>query len=205
MTQGLLSMLPPLLLLMRCTVAKGDNGSSRDKQSYWTLKISLITFFIALLFSFIADGATNRGNLIFALILLVILIIINILFDGIAVAVTACNKAPLASMASRKIKGSKMAIRLKSSADVVASICADVIGDICGIVSGACVIVIGIELLEIYPAINATILTILFSSVVAAVIVGGKAAMKSFAINNSKEILMFVSRIITVFVKESRL
>lgn len=186
-------------------MAKGDNGFSKEKRKIWALKITIITFFIALLFSFISDFATNHSSIIVASILLIFLIVISIIFDGIAVAVTACDKAPFTAMAARKVNGSKMALKLLSNANKVANICADVIGDICGIISGACVIVISFRIISFYPSVNAMLLTILFSSTVAALTVGGKAIMKYVSMNSSKEIVLLVSRLLTVFYKESRL
>lgn len=177
----------------------------KDKKSYWTIKITIITFIIAMLFSFVSEFATSRSGIIVASILLVILIIIGIIFDGIGVAVTACDMAPLTSMASKKVKGSKIAIKLKSNADKVANICADVIGDICGIISGACVVVLVLELNEIYPTLNTMLITILISSVVASLIVGGKALMKTVAITKSTYLVMLVAKFLKVFVKESKL
>lgn len=190
---------------MRCGVARNDNGSYKEKKSYWILKITIITFLVAMLFSFAADFTTNHSSMTIAVFLLCFLIIISIIFDGIAVAITACDKAPLASMAARKMKSSKIAVKLKSNADKVANICADVIGDICGIVSGACVIVIVYRILAVYPTLNAIIITILFSSTVAAVTVGGKAIMKSISYNNSKEIVMIVAKVLNIFYKEKNL
>ena len=40
-------------------------------------------------------------------------------------------------MASRKVKGASVAVKLKKSADKTSSFCCDVIGDICGVISGA--------------------------------------------------------------------
>lgn len=202
MTQGLFGILPPFFYKTRCIVTKNDNGSPRERQSYWTLKITLITFLIAALFSFAADLATNHSDIIFAVILLFFLIILSIVFDCIAVAVTSCDKAPLASMAARKISGSKIALKLTSNAHKVSSICSDVIGDICGIISGACLIVVVLKVITMNPNMNTMIVTLLFSSTVAAVTVGGKAIMKTVAINKSKEIVMLVSKFLHIFIKE---
>lgn len=187
-------------------MAKGDNNNSpHEKKSYWTLVITIITFFVALLFSFTAEVGTNRSGIVTAVILLIILITISIIADGIAVAVTACDRGPLTSMASRKVKGSKIALKLHTNAHKVASICADVIGDICGIVSGACVIVISLKILTIEPRLNKILITIFLSSTVAAFTVGGKALMKNFSMKNSKEILMAVAKFLNIFIKENKL
>lgn len=72
------------------------------------------------------------------ILLLAFLILASILFDAIGVAVTSCDVAPIASMASRKVHGAKTALWLVKNSGTVSSICNDVIGDIFGIISGAC-------------------------------------------------------------------
>jgi len=186
-------------------VGKSDNNAPREKRSYWILIITIITFTLAMLFSLISDTASNHSGTVTAVILLIVFIIVSIIFDGIAVAVTACEKGPLTSMAARKIKGSKIALKLISNAHKVNNICADVIGDICGIISGAFVIVIAMKIILIDPDVNKTLITILLSSTVAALTVGGKALMKVVAINKSKEIIMIVAKFLNLFVKESKL
>ena len=190
-------------------MSKSDNnGKDKERQSrksYWTLKITIITFFLSLLISFITDITTKDSSLVIAMVLLILLITISILSDAIAVAVTACDKAPLASMAARKIKGSKIALKLQSNADKVANICADVIGDICGIVSGACTIVIVYKILMMTTVLSSLVLTILFSSFVAAFTVGGKALMKTISMKKSKDIVMAVSKFLNIFINEAKL
>ena len=65
------------------------------------------------------------------------IIIINIATDTIGTAVTAADIIPFNAMASRKIAGSKLAIKMIKNADKVSNIFNDVIGDMCGIISGA--------------------------------------------------------------------
>ena len=72
-----------------------------------------------------------------------------------------------------------------------------VVGDICGIVSGACTVAIVLKLFA-DGATNYWV-TIIFSSVVAALTVGGKAVMKGVAVKNSKELVMFTARLIGIF------
>lgn len=187
-------------------MSKGDkNQKDKAKKSYWTLKITVITFALSLLISFITEITTKDSSIIIAFILLVLLIFISIIADAVAVAVTACDKAPLASMAARRIKGSRIALKLQSNADKVANICADVIGDICGIVSGACAIVIVYKILTMDPSANSLVLTIVFSSVIAALTVGGKAVMKTVSIKKSKDIVMAVAKFLDVFISEEKL
>lgn len=178
--------------------------SKRRKYSLWSLKITIVTLILTIFFSFIAELTATADNIVVAVLLLVFLILGNIVFDGIGVAVTACDLAPLVSMSSRKLYGAKTAVKLVRNAEKVANICCDVIGDIFGIISGACSITIVIKLLVLFNDPNQQILTIGLSSIVAALTVGGKALIKDVAIKNSKDLVMFVARIAAIFSKDER-
>lgn len=173
----------------------------RKKRNFWPLKITVITFVLALLFSLIAEATSQNSNLTVAIILLAFLILLSIVFDSIGVAVTSCDIAPLNAMAAKKVPHAKKAIWLVKNAGRVNNICADVIGDICGIISGACgaTVVLKIALIT-YATDKASFwISIVISSIIAALTVGGKAFMKSLAIKNSREFVMFTARILSVF------
>lgn len=181
-----------------------QKAKKRKKRNWWWLKISVISFFLAAFFSFLSDLTASFGNLIVILLLLIFLVLGSIIFDGIGVAVTSCDLAPLLSMSSRKVYGAKTAVKLVKNAEKVSNICNDVIGDIFGIISGGCSIVIVLEIMKILPTVSQQIITILISSLVAAVTIGGKAILKEVAIKNSKDLVMFVSKFIALFSKEER-
>jgi CBS domain containing-hemolysin-like protein len=105
-------------------------------------------------------------------------------------------------MASNRIKGAKTAVKLLKNAEKVNNICSDVIGDICGIISGALGAAIVLKIFS-SGGINAdtSIISILFSSLTAAITVGGKALGKRIAMTNSREIVYFVARVLSVFSK----
>jgi CBS domain containing-hemolysin-like protein len=176
--------------------------NNRSKKYIWTLKITIVTFFLAAFFSFITEITSSKTNIIIASLLLILLILLSILFDAIAVSVTSCDLAPLLALASRKVPASKIAIKLVKNAEKVSNICGDVIGDICGIISGACGFAIISRLIMIAPNFNQLVLNIIISSIVAALTVGGKSYLKVAAINNSKEMVMFFSRLLNIFIKD---
>lgn len=177
-----------------------NNGA----KSHWAIKATVITFFLSAFFSFVAQMTATANNVIIVILLLLFLIIGSILFDGIGVAVAACELGPLTAMASRKVPGSKIAIKLVRNADVVSNVCNDVIGDIFGILAGACTVVITGKILFNASTLTEQLVTIAISSVVSAAIVGGKAFVKAYAIKQSKEFVMFTARFISVFTKESK-
>ena len=174
------------------------------KRNLWWLKITIISFLLGAFFSFISDLTSSFGNIIVITLLLVFLILGSILFDGIGVAVTSCELAPLVAMSARNVYGARTAIKLVKNAEKVSNICNDVIGDIFGIVSGACSIVIVLKLMTIFTDASQQLITIIISSLVGALTIGGKAMLKESAIKNSKEFVMFVSKILAIFSKEER-
>ncbi len=190
---------------MKNAKSRPKNKQKKQKGWIWTLKITVISLVLSILFSFLSDLTASTGNVVVTVLLLVFLILGSILFDAIGVAVTACELTPFVSMSSKKVFGAKTALKMVKNASKVSSICCDVIGDIFGIISGACSIVIVMKLLEVFQGkVTQQILTIIISSVVAAFTVGGKAFMKTIAMKNSKDIVLFVSKFIGVFNPEER-
>ena len=126
-----------------------DKNKKAKVNIKWVLTIMILAFSISVLFTAISEMTLKRVSVYLGIIILLTFIFIGILFDLIGVAVTTANEVPFHSMAARKVKGAKTAIRLTKSADKVSSICNDVIGDICGIVSGSTGAVISIKIMKI--------------------------------------------------------
>ncbi len=180
-----------------------DNGNHKSKWYIWPLTITLITFVLSAFFAFGTEIITSKTGIALAILVLIFLVSVSIIFDAIGVAVTACDIAPLTAMAARKVKGSKHAIKLVKNANKVASICADVIGDICGIVSGACGAAIAIMIVTSLEG-NQLLISIIVSAVLASLTVGGKAVMKTVAIDNATEMVLFVGKILSIFRSEGK-
>lgn len=186
-------------------IKDNDKKVRKNKKSasnIWAVQIFFLTFVLSLSFSVLSEVLLSNSNAVIAFALLSILIIINILFDIVAIAATSCNIEPFLSMASKKIKGAKMAVKLLKNAEKVNNICSDVIGDICGIISGALGAAIVIKIFSEGGAnADTAIISILFSSITAAITVGGKALGKKIAITNNQDIVFFVAKILSVFSK----
>ena len=167
----------------------------------WIFKITIIAFSISLIMSLAAESLIPNIPLLFGIILVLFFIAIGILFDMIGVSVTASNLSVFNSMASRKVKGAKLAVTFKKNTDKVSSFCNDVIGDICGVISGACCISIAANLSRV-TNINLLIISLLTTSIVSALTIGGKAIAKNYAINQSEIILYRFCLFLTTFYKE---
>lgn len=185
-----------------------NNKVRKNKKStfnVWALQIFFLTFALSLAFSILSELLLSQSNVFIAFTLLSVLLIINILFDVVSIAVTSCDIEPFLSMASKKIKGAKIAVKLIKNAEKVNNICSDVIGDICGIVSGALGATIVLKLFT-DGGINSdtAIISILFSSIIAALTVGGKAIGKRIALTSNHEIIFFVSKVLSIFYKNKK-
>ena len=105
-------------------------------------------------------------------------------------------------MAASKVKGAKSSLMLIRNASRVSNVCNDVIGDICGIISGssAAFIVTQVDFSDV-GFMSAAVFSVILSGIVASLTIGGKAFGKEIAINNSKEIISMIGRILSVFSK----
>lgn len=165
----------------------------------WVVLIFILSFIISSTISYVSDIFLNRVDILIAFIILIVIVFIGIIFDIIGMAVAAANETPFHSMASKKVKGSKMAVIMIRNADKVSTFCNDVIGDICGIVSGTTGAVIVVKIISSTTIQNGTILTLLISGIIASLTVGGKAIGKIFAISKSNIIVYKVAWILESF------
>jgi CBS domain containing-hemolysin-like protein len=173
----------------------------------FSLTIAVITFVLAAIFSSFSSSVMNSVSWIFGLAIVFFIVCIGIAFDMLGIASAAAKEAPLHAMAAEKVKGAKEAVLIHKHADKFASFCNDVIGDISGIVSGSALTIVVIEISTILRGDGETsiqiILSIVLTSFIASLTVGGKALGKYFAIHSSTGIILFTGKII--YVMENKL
>lgn len=166
----------------------------KQRVNSWIIVVLVSTFLLSLLFSYISNTAITKLDLIPGIIILVLVILVGVFFDLVGVAVTVANEEHFHAQASKKIKGSKTAIKLIRNSAKVSNFCADVIGDICGVLSGAISAIIALKLTESYGL--SSYFQFVISALVASFTVGGKAFTKEIAKNKSTEIISFITKII---------
>ena len=115
----------------------------------------------------------------------------------VGISVTVADKKVFNSMASKKVKGAKTALKLIKINSKVSSFCNDVIGDICGILSGGAGVTIATSLSTMY-SLNPVFVTLIVTSLIAALTIGGKACGKSIAINKANRILFVFSKTLDI-------
>ena len=178
-----------------------NKNIKKKKDINWIIKITIAAFLITIVMSLIAESALNNVSIFISIIIMLIFIFLGIIFDMIGIAVTVADKKVFNSMAAKKVKGAKTGIKLMKNSNKVASFCNDVIGDICGILSGSAASTIALLVTDSL-GINIFISTLLITSIIAALTIGGKAWGKSIAINNANNILYEFSKFICIFKKE---
>lgn len=182
--------------------AKKENKNISLKADYkWIVTITITAFIITFFMSIFSESALRDISLPLSILIVLIFIILGIIFDMIGISVTVADKKVFHSMAAKKVSGAKLALKLIDNNSKVSSFCNDVIGDICGILSGTAAGTIGI-LLASKLKLNIFTVTLVTTSLIAALTIGGKALGKSIAINHSNSILYKFARIIKIFVSE---
>ncbi|MGI6097814.1 MAG: hypothetical protein ACOYBM_06820 [Dethiobacteria bacterium] len=164
----------------------------------WIVIISAWTFFLAVVFSIIAQFLM-RGirSLIVSIFILLLIIAVGVFFDMIGTAAAAADIAPLNAKAARKEYGAKMGVSLVQRAEQVANFANDVIGDISGIVSGVIGAIVVFRYSTYISEYAEAYISIMITAAIASLTVGGKAYGKTIAIKKSTEIMLFMGKIIT--------
>lgn len=172
-----------------------------EKSNYkWVIQTTLMAFIISLIFSFISEITIPNVNIYIGIVLVILFILIGIIFDIIGIAVASADVKPFHSMNAKKVKGSDIAVELIKNAAKVSSFCNDVVGDICGIISGSASAIISV-IISTTTHINIFVVTLVTTSLIAALTIGGKALGKTFAINKSNIIIYESSKFISYFYK----
>lgn len=180
---------------------KNKNKSKKTIDYSWIIKIIVASFLISIIFTLISETVIPNVGIIIGIILTIIFIFIGVIFDMIGLAVATSDEAQFHSMVTKRVKGSKMALKLKKNADKVSSFCNDVVGDICGIVSGSTGAVIAIKIVEIYN-FNNLLVVLIVMGIISSLTIGGKALEKGIAMKKSNKILFNFAKVLSVFSKE---
>lgn len=171
-----------------------------QKSVRWSIGIAVITLVLAAIFSVISTFILSGVTWAIGMVIVFIIVFLGVFFDTIGVAATAADEKPFHAMASERLGGAKHAVLITRNADKFANFCNDVIGDISGIISGTAsayvVLQLSLQLGYSDTSYQQFAISILFTSVVAALTVGGKALGKTLAIHYSTQIIFQVGRLL---------
>ena len=184
-------------------MAKSDPSIAKKEEKRktrnWVITIFLSTILISGTISMVSDLVMQRSSMIVAFLILLMIIGVGIVFDIVGMAVATADEKPFHAMAARKVKGAKQCIMLLRNAERVSSICNDVVGDICGVVSGSASATIAAQVLANFEYGWPDVISLVMSSLVAALTVGGKAIGKGVAVNSCTEIVYHAGQVIYFF------
>ena len=166
----------------------------------WILTVFLLSFFLAMFFTFIAETVISNVSLVIGIIITLIIVFIGIICDMVGVAVSTVKVEPFNAMASKKIKEAKTALMLIKSKDKVSSIFCDVIGDVCGVITGStgAAIIVGISMIS---SVNTLVISLIIMGLLSTLTITGKAIGKNIAMRNSTKIIRTVAKIVSIFNK----
>jgi CBS domain containing-hemolysin-like protein len=157
---------------------------------------------LAAIFSVVSSFLLSGVIWTIGLFIVLIIVLIGVVFDMLGIAAAAAREAPFHAMAAEKVPGAKEAVTIIKNADRFASFCNDVIGDISGIVSGTATAIVVLQIAAITGQGEGSpyqiFLSVLLTSIVAALTVGGKAIGKFFAMNASTKIIFFAGKVIAI-------
>ena len=169
---------------------------------HWSLAIAVITLVLAAIFTIISTITLSGVTWAIGMIIVFIIVFIGIFFDMVGIAATAGNETPFHAMAAERVNGAKQSIHIIRNADRFASFCNDVIGDISGIISGTASAIVVIQFTlsmnHVEDSVFHYVVAVIFTSIVAALTVGGKAFGKSLAIRYSTPIIFQVGKVFYV-------
>lgn len=163
----------------------------------FSITIAVITFVLAAIFSTVSSAVLGKTTWYIGMFIVLVIVLIGIMFDMLGIASTAAKEAPLNAMAAEKVVGAREAVKLHRHADKFASFCNDVIGDISGIVSGSALTIVIFEMIRLFQVTSSAFeitLSVMLTSVIAALTVGGKAVGKYYAIHHSESILLVAGK-----------
>ncbi len=161
----------------------------------WSLFIIVLTFVISVIMSVTASTVMAKTHISVAFAVLLTVIVTGILFDMIGIAVTTATEVSFHSLSARRVSGAKESVRIIRLAPQVSSFCNDVIGDVAGIVSGASVSVIVVEMVNTFGLKSSALPSLVLTGLAAAMTVGGKSFAKGVAMLHANDIVFAVGKI----------
>ena len=157
------------------------------------------TFAVAFGIGLVAESI-QVNSIVACCIIILLLMLIAFMGDIVAVAVAYAELPPFNAMASRKIKGARMCIRLIKNSDKVSSILSDVLGDVCAIVSGVIGVYLSTAIItEGLSAFQQILIIVTVTATISAIAVSVKSLAKKIAIKNSTKIVFGVGRVLSLF------
>lgn len=166
-----------------------------------SLLVGIWTFFVAMIVTLVSMAVIVFLPLPAAVLLVLVIVLVGIIFDMVGLAAAAASERPFHAMAAKKLPAASRAISLVRNADVVSSICNDLVGDICGTVGGAATAAIVFRLLANGLVWDQDLINVVMVSLVAALTVGGKSAGKGYALGHANDLVYRVALLLAALAR----
>lgn len=166
----------------------------------WTVIVFILSFFLSVAFGAVTSVLMEKISIVWAFVILLVIIALNIGFDLIGTAVMSAEEAPFHSLATRRVNGASMAISIIRHAPQMTSMCCDVIGDIAGIISGSATAYIVSELVSAF-SLSGLLPSLVLTGLVGALTIGGKAVFKGVGMKNGNAIVFAIAKVYTLVKK----
>ncbi len=180
---------------MKNTEKKTKSKKKSSVNLGWILTISVVSFILSVVLSYISKQALNSVGNIIAFAILIFFVMLGIIFDVIGVAATAATEKRFHSMAARKVRGAKQSIWIVRNAEKVGSFCCDVVGDISGIISGATSAIIIERIIHNGTDVMSIVISLCITGFVSSLTIGGKAVGKAIGFAHSEDIVGAVGQL----------
>lgn len=163
----------------------------------WSMFIFIITFAMASLFFIVSTSMLEGVGWGMGMAIVLLLVLIGVFFDMMGLSAAAAKETPFHAMASEKVRGAKQAITIVRNADRFSNFCNDVIGDMTGVISGSAAVIV-ITNLNDWTGTESmmwkTMISVIFTGLVSALTVGGKALGKSFSMSYATPIVLMMGK-----------
>jgi len=176
----------------------------KNSNTKWVIQAILFTFVLTVMFSAGSSVMLEDVSILIKVAVLVFIILFGVAIGMIGMAAMAADETPFHSMAARKVKGSEEALAILKNRDKVSNFCCDIIGGICGIVSGSSAAFLSVRIVAANPALNATVIMLATTGLVASLSVGGNAIATAYSVKYSHRITFFAAKIVRTFKRGKR-
>ena len=181
----------------------------KSNQFRRALKFILLVTFISIPLSGAFDTATVFLEAVpwyFGIFIVIFIVFIGAFFDMIGVAAAAAEEPPFHAMASKRVFGAKMAVKIVRNAERVASVCSDVIGDIAGVLSGATALAVGEQIAMAFGLKGWAEegVSIALTVLATALTIGAKALGKTIAVYFPTPIVLMAAKVLESFLNRKK-
>ncbi|MFK7697182.1 hypothetical protein [Paenibacillus sp. HJGM_3] len=163
----------------------------------WSIFIFAVTFALSCAISITSTTLLEGFAWGAGMLVVFAIILVGIFFDMMGIAAASAVEKPFHAMAAERVHGARHAIYIVRNADKFSNFCNDVIGDIAGVISGTASALVVLKLVNSMfqgHSVLYTIVSVLFTALVSALTVGGKAVGKSFSIHYATEIVLAIGK-----------